>query len=204
MSDDGNPPPHDDTRGEGYARRLVTLEQVWWKRLLQVQRPYRRNLQAQDLGRTLDVGAGLGRNLVNLPPGSVGVDHNREAVAIGRARGLDMVTVDEFPARATQAGPFDGLLLSHVLEHMDEEAADELLAGYLPYLRSGGKVMMICPQERGYATDSTHVRFVDLDGLRTHAARHGLTVASARSFPLPRKAGKIFPYNEFVVVATKP
>ena len=196
-------PTSSDTRGVDYARRLQNLEQVWWKRLLDVQRPYRRNLAKQDLGRTLDVGAGLGRNLINLPPGSVGVDHNAHSVSIGRSRGLDLVTVDEFPAKAAESGLFDAILLSHVLEHMDEDAADEILRSYLPHLRPGGKIMMICPQERGYATDATHVRFVDLDGLRAHATRHGLTVASARSFPFPRPVGRVFPYHEFIVIATK-
>ena len=32
---------------------------------------------------------------------------------------------------------------------------------YLPGLRAGGKVLFICPQERGYASDATHVRFTD-------------------------------------------
>lgn len=202
MSEHDPVPP--TTRGADYARRLQSLEQVWWKRLLDVQRPYRRNLQKQALGRTLDVGAGLGRNLVNLPPGSLGVDHNAASVEIARSRGLDMVTVEEFPARAAQSGPFDAILMAHVLEHLDEATADGVLADYLPHLRPGGKVMLVCPQEKGYTTDATHVRFVDLDGLRAHAARHGLTVTSARSFPLPRIAGKVFAYNEFVLVATKP
>jgi hypothetical protein len=60
---------------------------------------------------------------------------------------------------------------------------------------------MITPQERGYATDATHVEFHDLDVLRGMARDLGLVVERARSFPFPRPVGRIFPYNEFVVVA---
>jgi len=42
-----------------------------------VQAPYRRNLRRLVGDRAvLDVGCGIGRNLANLGPGSVGVDHN--------------------------------------------------------------------------------------------------------------------------------
>jgi hypothetical protein len=48
------------------------------------------------------------------------------------------------------------------------------------------------------------VEFADFDALRTLAARLELTMESARSFPLPRGAGRAFTYNEFVVVARMP
>ena len=49
-----------------YADRLQTLEQARWKQLLDVQAPYRWNIRRLGLGRTLDVGCGLGRNLAHL------------------------------------------------------------------------------------------------------------------------------------------
>src|SRR4051794_38309073 len=100
-----------DTSSIAYSRRLETLEGAWWKRLLDVQRPYRWNLRRHDLGRTLDIGAGLGRNLVALPPGSLGVDHNVESVRIARERGLDMVTTEDFPRRMGGQPSFESLLL---------------------------------------------------------------------------------------------
>ena len=65
---------------------------VWWKRLLNVQAPYQWNLRRQHLGRTLDIGCGIGRNLPSLPPGSLGVDHNATSIATARARGLHAMT----------------------------------------------------------------------------------------------------------------
>ncbi|MCA1654930.1 MAG: hypothetical protein LC635_00340 [Pseudonocardiaceae bacterium] len=45
--------------------------------------------------------------------------------------------------------------------------------------------------------------FTDLDGLADVATRLGLAVTRRMSFPFPRIAGKVFPYNEFVLVARK-
>ena len=192
-----------DTRGEDYAQRLRSKQDAWWKQLLNVQAPYRWNLRRQQLGRTLDVGCGIGRNLVNLPEGSVGVDHNAAAVADARAHGLNALTTEEWAVSELRApGSFDSLLFAHVVEHMDRDSAVALLEEYLPCLKPGGKVLLICPQERGYASDPTHVWFVDLEGLAELVRDVGLTPAKSFSFPLPRIAGKFFTHNEFCLVAT--
>jgi SAM-dependent methyltransferase len=194
-----------DTRSDAYAARLVTHQGVWWKRLLRVQAVYQWNLRRHHLGRTLDIGCGLGRNLVSLEEGSVGVDHNATSVAHARAAGLPAFTVEEF-----RAGPdardatFDSLLLAHVVEHMTFEQAQELLTAYLPFLRPGGRVLFICPQERGYASDETHVAWTDGPTLPRLARECGLEPERWRSFPLPRAAGRFFTYNEFVLEARKP
>ena len=99
---------------------------------------------------------------------------------------------------------FDSILLAHVIEHMSPEAARELMRSYLPYLRPGGRVFFICPQERGYASDDTHETFTTGDDLVRLSRDVGLEAARWRSFPLPRRAGKAFVYNEFNVLATKP
>lgn len=194
--DDGAP-----TALPEYTERLATLEGSGIKRLLPTQAPYRWNIRRLGLGRVLDVGCGLGRNLQNCSPDSVGVDHNEHSVATARARGLNAYTPDEFNASEDgRPGRFDSLLCAHVLEHLDQDVAEELLTTYLPSVKPGGKVVLITPQEAGFASDATHVRFVDLDGLRTHAEKSGVDVLRAYSFPLPRAAGRSFKYNEFVMV----
>jgi SAM-dependent methyltransferase len=188
-----------------YAERLRRKQTVWWKRLLHVQAPYHWNLRRQDLGRTLDVGCGIGRNLGVLPPGSVGVDHNAGAVALARSMGYDAYTVAEFTdGEMAEPGAFDGLLLAHVLEHMEREQALGLLGDYLPFVRPGGRVFLVCPQERGYASDPTHVWFAQDRDLEELVGSLGLQVERSFSFPFPRKAGKLFIYNEFCVTARVP
>jgi 2-polyprenyl-3-methyl-5-hydroxy-6-metoxy-1,4-benzoquinol methylase len=190
------------TDAPDYATRLQTLEQARWKRWLDVQAPYRWNIRRLGLGRTLDVGCGLGRNLAHLGGSGVGVDHNAASVAIARDRGLEAYTSEEFLA-GPQAKPasFDSLLAAHVVEHMSEADAIGVLRTYLPFVRAGGKVVLITPQERGYATDATHVRFCGFPEVAALCEAVGLTVVRQYSFPFPRVVGRVFPYNEFVTLA---
>jgi SAM-dependent methyltransferase len=195
----------EDTSGEDYARRLQAKQQVWWKQALNVQAPYQWNLRRQHLGRTLDVGCGIGRNLETLDPGSVGVDHNAHAVAVARERGVTALTVEEWERSELRVpGAFDGMLLAHVIEHLSDAEAVALLGDYLPYLRPGGRVFFVCPQERGYASDPTHVRFTTGDDLAELAHHVGLVPRPWFSFPFPRWAGRPFVYNEFCLLAVKP
>jgi 2-polyprenyl-3-methyl-5-hydroxy-6-metoxy-1,4-benzoquinol methylase len=194
-----------DTRGEDYAKRLHDKETARWKQVLNVQAPYRWNLRRHDLGRTLDVGCGIGRNLETLPPGSVGVDHNATSIAIARGRGLTALTTEEWKTSELRVPEsYDGMLVAHVIEHMPPEQGLEVMQAYVPYLRPGGRVLFICPQERGYASDPTHVRWTTGEDLMDLSRELGLEPEQWRSFPLPRFTGKAFTYNEFNVVATKP
>ncbi|NYD66672.1 class I SAM-dependent methyltransferase [Agromyces atrinae] len=192
------------TEGAGYTDRLLAHEKRGWLRKnLDVQAPYRWDLKRLDLGHTLDVGCGLGRNLLNLE-GGVGVDHNAESIAVARSRGLTAYTIEGFLA-SEHAVPesFDSLLFAHVLEHMGRDEGFDLVSLYLPFLKPGGRVCFITPQEAGYRSDPTHVHFVDSQGLRDVCERFDLEIERDYSFPFPRPIGHVFTFNQFEVVARK-
>jgi SAM-dependent methyltransferase len=192
-----------NTEGPEYTARLARLEQAKWKRLINAQAPYRWNIRRLDPGFTLDVGCGLGRNLAHLDGHGVGVDHNPDSIARVRAKGFVGFTVAEFfNSDYAKPGTFDTMLVAHVVEHMPESDAISIVGSYLPFIKPGGKVIFITPQERGYATDATHVRFVGFNEQLDLAGKLALTVERQFSFPFPRVAGKYFPYNEFVCVGT--
>ena len=194
------------TAGEAYAERLNTLQSKKWKKWLNVQAPYRANLRRYRLGRTLDVGCGNGRNLAAMEAGSVGVDHNPHLVQSARDIGLEAYTSDEFfaDAKLSAPGAFDAILASHLVEHLQYNEAVDVLRMYLPCVRPGGRVLLITPQERGHASDPTHVAFSDFAVLERLAVELGLKPTRKRSFPFPRFLGKLFIYNEFNVESTVP
>jgi len=192
-----------DTKDRRYSERLAALEKKGIRTFIDVQIPYRWNLRRMKPGYTLEIGCGIGRNLSHLAGDGVGVDHNGDSIALCRARGFVAYTSEEFAGSAhDRASSFDTLLLAHVVEHMQPREAASLVRTYLPHLKPHGRVIFITPQERGYATDATHVCFTDFEALRSICKEAGLRVLQEQSFPFPRALGKHFTYNEFVVVAS--
>lgn len=197
--------PEADTRDREYTERLVRLQRAPWKKWLDVQAPYRWNLRRLRPGFTLEVGCGIGRNLEHLRGQGVGLDHNPHSVAAARAAGLRAFTPGEFRGSEwDRPSAFDSLLLSHVAEHMRRGALMDLLREQLPHVRSGGQLILITPQEVGFASDPSHVEFMDLAFLRGVADELGLERVREFSFPFPRAFGRLFIYNEFVSVSRLP
>jgi len=157
-----------------YTRRLQRLSGKRWKQM--IPNPYGWNIRRLARGRVLDVGCGIGRCLDFVRPRGVGVDPNETAIAVCKANGHEAYTPDEFAAAGASGGKFDSLLCSHVLEHLDEAAGVDLIRSYLPYLRDRATVVIITPQERGQASDATHVRFLDEAALTALADACGLTI----------------------------
>jgi 2-polyprenyl-3-methyl-5-hydroxy-6-metoxy-1,4-benzoquinol methylase len=194
------------TADASYATRLTELSKRGGaaRRVLDPQRPYRWNLRRMRPGLMLDVGCGIGRNLKHVDGNGVGVDHNEACVAECRAAGLTAYTSDEFPLSPDAVhGRYDSLLFAHVLEHMSEADADHLVKQYLPYLRPGGQVIVICPQAKGQASDATHVTLFDDRALEALANRLDLRVVVLRSFPFSKAFGRWFTYNETIAVLTR-
>ncbi len=196
-------PSPSSTRDPAYAHRLQQLSarDRGLRRFVDLQRPYRWNVRHLQPGFVLDIGCGIGRNLNHLYGLGVGVDHNAECVAACRTAGLRAFEPAAFAASEfAVADRFDTMLLAHVVEHMTEAEADDVITEYRPFIRPEGRVILITPQERGQASDATHVRFVDQDAVRRMAQRLNLQVVSISSFPFPRSVGRVFTYNETVSI----
>jgi SAM-dependent methyltransferase len=187
-----------------YAERLIRLQHAGWKRRLRVIDPLRWDLRRLKPGFTLEVGCGIGRNLGFLDGNAVGLDLNAATVAAARALGYRAFTPDEFRGSEwDQRESFDSLLLSHVAEHMGREERLGLVRSHLGYVRPGGRVILVTPQDAGFRSDPTHVEFVDFVGLRDVVAALGLEPVREYSFPFPRFVGHLFLYNQFVSVSRK-
>jgi 2-polyprenyl-3-methyl-5-hydroxy-6-metoxy-1,4-benzoquinol methylase len=192
------------TADRDYTARLQEQSAKGWKRVIGAQAPYRHHIRRVAEGRVLDVGCGIGRNLHHLDGSGVGVDTNPHSIDSARASGLIAYTADDFPDSAdAKPESYDTLLFAHVLEHMPHEEASNLVGQYLRYLRPGGRVVIIVPQEAGFRSDATHVKFLDLDELGAVEAANGLIRERAYSFPFPRWVGRMFTYNETVVLSRK-
>ena len=188
------------TNQPDYCQRLLASEKRW-KQILNVQYPYKRALQMMNLGKTIDIGCGIGRILAWLDKDSIGVDHNPASVDICLSKKLNAVTSEKFGkmshSKKIDLNSFDNLLLAHVLEHLEAKEQTEIIEAYLPYLKKDGGVFIITPQEAGYASDPTHVTFTGFEQVRKLLNDLNFEVSSQKSFPFPRVFGKYFKYNEF-------
>jgi SAM-dependent methyltransferase len=204
---DGPPSMENQKHSESdreYLEWLRAPGKAGWRRWVDVQAPYRWNIARLNPGRVLEIGAGIGRNLENFEKGSVGVEINRAALEVLRSKGLVAHHTDEFAGSPeAKAESFDSLLFSHVAEHMSPADFAGCVATYSPFIRRGGKLIVICPQERGFATDKTHVHFMDHDAISAAATLSNFREIRRYSFPFPRFLGKLFTYNEFVSVFVK-
>jgi 2-polyprenyl-3-methyl-5-hydroxy-6-metoxy-1,4-benzoquinol methylase len=188
------------TNQPDYSQRLLGSDKLW-KQILNVQYPYRWALRKMNLGKTIDIGCGIGRVLAWLDKNSIGVDHNPTSINICLSKGLKALTTESFSemvcSKEIELKSFDNLLLAHVLEHLEIEEQLEILKSYLPYLKKDGGVFIITPQEVGYASDATHITYTDFERIRKILTELNLELLSQKSFPFPRIFGKFFKYNEF-------
>jgi 2-polyprenyl-3-methyl-5-hydroxy-6-metoxy-1,4-benzoquinol methylase len=176
-----------------YTNQLIKKQNAWWKHLLDVQAPYRWNLRQLKPGFTLDIGCGIGRNLIHLNGNGIGIDHNFNSVEVARKQGVTAFTPEEFESSLfNKSNKYDSLLLSHVAEHMAQQEVVETLRKYISLLKPQGKLIIITPQEAGFKSDSTHVEFMNFPKLRNIIGQLGCEIVKEYSFPFWRVTGFFF------------
>jgi len=196
--------PGKPTDQKNYTDGLLHRQSAWWKQFFNVQYPYKRNIQSLKPGFVLDIGCGIGRNLLHLNGNGIGVDHNPTSIEVSKSRGLEAYTVDDFlksPYNTPET--FDSILLAHVAEHMTGGDFVAVLKQYIPLLKNDGKIIVITPQEKGFKSDDTHVQFMDFKTIKSLFDTVGFKTIRQYSFPFFKAAGHFFKYNEFVTVAVK-
>lgn len=120
-----------------------------------------------DLGPVADLGSGRGFFLEALRDRAItgiGVDVSDEAIRLAHDLGIDCVQADvlDFLCDARELG---GIFASHLIEHLEPPAAEELIARASAALVPGGRFVIVTPNLGDYRTltelfwlDTTHVR----------------------------------------------
>jgi len=196
-----------NTNTEDYFNEIHGNTQSILRKIIPTQLPYSYNLKRLKLGRVLEVGCGLGRNLKALSTGSIGIDHNVLSVDFCKGRGLEVYETNEFLKMATgnKDFQFDTLLMSHVLEHIEFENQISVLSKYLTFLKPNSNILLITPQEAGHKSTDSHITWTDFDRLRVilRTAAPDWKIDKNFSFPFPRVVGAFFTFNEFNVLAKR-
>jgi SAM-dependent methyltransferase len=116
-------------------------------------------------GRTIDFGCGTGELLQKLPPGSIGLEINHTTVEYCQRKGLDVYLYepqqDQYRLSGFEAGTYESLMLSHVLEHL--EHPEHVVRTLFQAARRLDiqRIVVIVPGKKGFAFDSTHRTYID-------------------------------------------
>jgi 2-polyprenyl-3-methyl-5-hydroxy-6-metoxy-1,4-benzoquinol methylase len=119
------------------------------------------------LGPVLDIGCGRGIFLELLSEAgieAVGIDHSDESIARCREKGFIVHREEAREYLNRNRETFGGIFCSHVIEHMDYEAACSFLQLCNSALRAGGVLVIITPNPADievaemFWMDPTHVR----------------------------------------------
>ncbi|MDX2098612.1 MAG: class I SAM-dependent methyltransferase [Leptolyngbyaceae cyanobacterium bins.59] len=109
--------------------------------------------------RLLDVGCGYGEKLKGLQKAGyhiLGVEINPEIVKKNQANGLNCITVDDFE-KSTDT--FDGILMSHIIEHFDPVSLKEFMDSYLDRLNRKGFLVIATPlMSDSFYNDFDHIK----------------------------------------------
>lgn len=169
-----------------------------------VRKAYLLSARVKLRGRTLDFGCGVGELLAGLPPGSRGLEYNRATVDYCRARGLEVDWYDGFADHWSltvlpEGAVFESMVVSHVLEHLDEPAV--VLNRLLLAASAHGvqRVLVVVPGRAGFRIDDTHRTFVDRVTLSadTVTQHTPFRLSRCRYFPGNlRLIGDLFPHHE--------
>lgn len=193
--------PQGDEYGQEY-----TDHQAGRSRLRKVlRRPWLHAAAGFVEGPAIDLGCGVGELLARLPAGSVGLEINKASVEHCRAKGLEVTYYDgwaddwRLSVVRDDDVRYDTLVMSHVLEHVDEpeEVLHRLLTAAGPLgLR---QVLIIVPGRAGFRSQETHRTFVESGMLSgTDLTRGtGFVLSSTSYFPGNlRWIGDVFTYHE--------
>lgn len=135
--------------------------------------------------KIIDIGCGRGEFLELLRDygkEAIGLDLSEEMVQICRQKGF-VAETDAFSYLTGQPENFDGVFLSHVVEHLVPSDFDRLLKAIQQALRPKGIVVIITPNSinpvvsgHSFWLDPTHQRIYPLALLEKILLDHGLTI----------------------------
>lgn len=151
-------------------------------------------------GRVLDVGCGVG-HFLSVYPDAVGLDINPHCVRYCRDEGYDVIEGNALRLPFA-SGSFDGVLLSHILEHLDDPGC--ALSDALRVLKRGGLLCIRVPTATGYRVDRTHRTYLTSSILTGMLRDCGCLIIKRDYYPIPwRVLGEAIIYNELRILARK-
>ena len=166
---------------------FVTPESV-----IRIQGPYVRFFTEAGARKVLDLGCGRGLFLELLRDAGIeafGVDSDAEAVALCRDNGFQVEQADvlEFLEQAAEGeARYDGVFCSHLIEHLDTDAAMTMIRSCAGLMAPGGRLVLVTPNVENlevwsgtFWLDPTHQRPYPMPLIAAMMEQASLTVSAS-------------------------
>jgi len=118
-------------------------------------------------GEVIDLGSGRGVFLELLEKSgrkAVGVEMDKTMLEVSKKRGHDVKSGEAVSYLRSQKAKYDGIMASHIIEHMDIDKGVEFIKLIKSHLKPGGVAIIITPRPgslwatENFWLDTTHVR----------------------------------------------
>ncbi len=116
-------------------------------------------------GKTIDFGCGIGEMLQRLPAGSIGLEINESTVDHCKQKMLNVQPYnpnkDKYQLSEFKPGIYDTLLISHVMEHLEQP--ERVIRSLIKTCNRLDikKIVIIVPGKNGFSFNNTHRTFID-------------------------------------------
>jgi O-antigen chain-terminating methyltransferase len=142
--------------------------------------------------RVVDIGCGPGEFLQILKNNNIqaiGVEADPQMIEICISKGLEVIQEDILKYLENTTG-MDGVVASHIIEHMDAHSVERIIEISHDILNPRGKLLIITPNPgslnvvtRTFWLDTTHVRFYPLELLAEMAKNAGFRIIDSGGDP---------------------
>lgn len=136
--------------------------------------------------KVLDIGCGRGEFLQALAERGIqgfGIDPDTKCITRCAEKGLDVQETDALAYLSEHAGEYDGIMCSHVIEHLQSNDAQELFARCFSGLKPNGLLVIVTPNSKSLSVvadmfwrDPTHARLYPLPLLEIMLAKEGFII----------------------------
>jgi hypothetical protein len=171
---------------------------------------YLNDIKKYCIGKTIDLGCGVGELLKIWPEGSIGFEVNKVVVEFCKKNGLNVNLYvpeeDNYNFKMIEAGKYETFTMNHVLEHL--ERSFEIINKIFESCDRLGikRIVFTVPGHKGYKSDATHQTFINMDYL----TKTGVTdnkyyqLRVNKYFPVNSEAfSRYFTHNELRLVFDK-